>query len=128
MCSGVDLASKGCAFYTSEPRAQLAGDTGAAEPGWRTAWLPAGFTIAERKSAPLSTSRRPVEQFVYSDGLASVSVFIERLDDVAERLEGSSRMGAVNAFGLMVDEFQVTAVGEVPAQTVREVAQSVSRR
>ena len=35
---------------------------------------------------------------------------------------------AVNAFGIMLDGYQVTAVGEVPAAAVQRVARSVARR
>jgi len=70
----------------------------------------------------------PVEHLVYTDGLASVSVFIEHLEASGEHQEGTSRMGAVNAFGTMVDSFQVTVVGEVPEATVERIGRSVSRR
>jgi negative regulator of sigma E activity len=34
-------------------------------------------------------------------------------------------MGAVNVYGVVVDEHQVTAVGEVPNATVKMVAESI---
>jgi sigma-E factor negative regulatory protein RseB len=64
---------------------------------------------------------------VYSDGLASVSVFIEKDKGVSSHLYGASSMGAVNAFGNLVGEHFVTVVGEVPAKTVQLMAQSTSR-
>ena len=65
-----------------------------------------------------------IEQMVYTDGLASLSIFIERHRDETHR--GGSSMGAVNAFIHIVDEHSVTAIGEVPAITVKQVAESVS--
>jgi sigma-E factor negative regulatory protein RseB len=57
-----------------------------------------------------------------------VSIFIERLDTASEPLTGLDSMGAMNAYGSMVDEFQITVVGEVPAATVERVAASIERR
>jgi len=59
------------------------------------------------------------------DGLASVFVYIEKLDVGKKRFVGSSYMGAVNIHGVVVDEHQVTVVGEVPAATVKMVADSI---
>ena len=72
---------------------------------------------------------QPVEHHVYSDGLASVSVFIEKrpAGGKARAMQGLSRMGAVHAFGKMVDEFQITVMGEVPGETVNLIAASVTR-
>lgn len=61
---------------------------------------------------------------VYSDGLASVSVFIEKKQDGEKHLQGAATMGAVNAFGNSVEDYFVTVVGEVPEKTVRSMAQS----
>jgi len=36
-------------------------------------------------------------------------------------------MGAVNAFGATIDDYQVTAIGEVPAAAVRLIANSMIR-
>ena len=69
----------------------------------------------------------PLEHFVYGDGLASLSIYIEQLDANAKSLEGISRMGAMSAYGTMVGQYQVTVVGEVPGVTVRNVGRSVKR-
>ncbi|HHJ35142.1 MAG TPA: hypothetical protein ENJ87_05195 [Gammaproteobacteria bacterium] len=61
---------------------------------------------------------------VYSDGLASVSVFVEKNKGTNQHLQGRSSMGAVNAFGSAKNDFFVTAVGEVPIKTVQSMAQS----
>lgn len=100
----------------------------ARESGWKVAWLPPGFRMRDHALDPSGIGRMPLEHLVYTDGLASVSVFIEHLDAAGERLEGMSRMGAVNAYGTMIDSFQVTVVGEVPESTVERIGRSVSRR
>ena len=120
------ISDEGFKRISSEPR--TASGTAASEMNWSTDWLPDGFVMGERTEDPGKLGRRPVEQMVYTDGLASLSVFIERLEATSERLEGLSTMGAVNAFGRLVDGFQVTVVGEVPAVTVESVAGSVRRQ
>lgn len=117
------ISSEGFTLYANPPTD--AAPVGDGQMHWQTTWLPDGFEMAESGSDLLPTSRRPVEQFVYSDGVASLSVFVERLDEAGDKLDGPSTMGAVNAFGLMIGEYQITAVGEVPAETARKVALSV---
>ena len=40
-------------------------------------------------------------------------------------LNGPVRMGAMNAFGVEVGEFQAVVVGEVPGKTVAMIAHSI---
>jgi sigma-E factor negative regulatory protein RseB len=63
---------------------------------------------------------------VYSDGLASVSVFIERSGDPVPVAAGYSSLGAINTYSTLRGGYQITVVGEVPASTVRQIAASVS--
>ena len=92
---------------------------------WKVAWLPDGFMMADQAEGPMPTGGTPVKQMVYTDGLASLSVFVEPLGD-HEPLDGFSVMGAVNAYGLIIDDHQITVVGEVPPETVEAVAKSVA--
>ncbi len=96
--------------------------------GWFVGWQPDGFEMSDRVFDPTSLSRMPIEHLVYTDGLASVSVFIERLSSAAEGIEGHSNMGAMNAYGRVHGDYQITVVGEVPSITVERVADSVERR
>ena len=93
--------------------------------GWFVQWLPSGFNMRDRHIKSLPTGRMPVYHTVYSDGLASLSVYIEELQNLDERLEGVARMDAMNAFGRVIENYQITAVGEVPLVTVTKVAQSI---
>jgi sigma-E factor negative regulatory protein RseB len=69
----------------------------------------------------------PVEQVVFSDGLASVSVFIEEeVEHNPANLLGGTRMGAVNVHGRMLGDYHVTVVGEVPHRTVKKISNSVT--
>jgi sigma-E factor negative regulatory protein RseB len=62
---------------------------------------------------------------VFSDGLASVSVFVEPAEATDKKLSGLSRMGAAHAFTVISGDQQVTAVGEVPPATVERIARSL---
>lgn len=92
---------------------------------WRAATLPAGFMETAAKLESMGKSSGPRTHLVYSDGLASVSVFVDVGVGASEQVEGLTRVGATNAYSLMVDGFLVTAMGEVPAQTVQLIATSM---
>ncbi len=94
---------------------------------WQAKWLPSGFMLSDRANNPVAFAHKPVEHFVYTDGLASVSVYIEHLGSESNGLEGPSNMGAVNAYGRVAGDYQIMAVGEVPAETVERIARRVER-
>jgi sigma-E factor negative regulatory protein RseB len=90
----------------------------------RAAAVPEGFQLSVATNRPIAGSDYPVEHLVYSDGLATVSVFIEDPNSEPEVAVGHSRVGSANAFSLRVSGRQVTAVGEVPRRTVESIATS----
>lgn len=92
---------------------------------WRAASVPGGFKLSVATQSPIAGSEYPVEHLVYSDGLATVSVFIEDPNTKAEVGEGFSSVGSTNAFSLTLRGRKVTAVGEVPRLTVRTIASSL---
>jgi sigma-E factor negative regulatory protein RseB len=96
------------------------------EVPWRAASIPGGFKLSVATKSPIAGSEYPVDHLVYSDGLATVSVFIENPNTTAEVGEGFSNVGSTNAYSLTLrDGRKVTAVGEVPRQTVRTFATSL---
>jgi sigma-E factor negative regulatory protein RseB len=97
----------------------------AAEIPWRAAAVPGGFKLSVATQGPMAGSDTPVEHLVYSDGLATVSVFIEAPATNADVQDGFSTAGSMNAFSLTLRGRKVTAVGEVPPQTVRTIASSL---
>ena len=70
------------------------------------------------------------EQMVYSDELATVSLFLQKLmqDQTDGLFVGASQLGSVNAYGRVIKGYQVTVVGEVPASTVRTIGDSIEAR
>jgi sigma-E factor negative regulatory protein RseB len=95
---------------------------------WQAAHLPKGFKLSTNVLRRLAKDDRVVRQLVYSDSLAAVSVFIEKLDrsDAADMVDGPTHMGAVNALGKVIDEHHVTVVGEVPAKTIIMIGNSLA--
>jgi sigma-E factor negative regulatory protein RseB len=95
---------------------------------WTVSQLPSGFRFTGRMVRKSALRNVIAEHQVYSDGLATVSVFIEKADKSSAAMKGVTNMGAVHAFGTHVADHQVTVVGEVPASTVIQIANSVTLR
>jgi len=103
---------------------------------YRASELPPGFHLTVSGAQTLGGASEPATHLVYSDGLATVSVFVEAQHDAAPGadikpgtaeapMQGLARVGSGFAFSTVVQGHQVTAVGEVPAQTVEFIAHSV---
>lgn len=103
--------------------------TPAAE-GWRLAQEVPGFRAMSCYRRP-SASGVDAVQWVFSDGLASVSVFIEAYDPRHHGQEGLQALGATHALVRRVmaggTSWWLTLVGEVPAQTLQAFSQGLER-
>lgn len=93
--------------------------------GWQVDMLPAGFRKVTEMRRPLRGKKSPVIQMVFSDGLASISVFIEAMDNDQDDHPGLSSQGAMQVYSKVTGDNLVTVVGEVPPRTVMQVADSV---
>jgi sigma-E factor negative regulatory protein RseB len=98
----------------------------ASAPQWQAGWLPPGFRMTANR-APGQASDPPLQHQVYSDGLASVSLYVEPLAGSAGAGAGLQELGTSHVFSLTNQDALVTVVGDVPAITVERIAQSVSR-
>jgi len=99
------------------------------QQGWSIT-APSGFRrlaeVVRHLVGAGESSPRSTLQAVYSDGLATVSVFIEPGAPVLEEPESQHR-GPVTAFTRQVGDTRVTVVGEVPPATAQSIAESVVR-
>jgi len=99
---------------------------------WNDLKLPPGFKMAARSAQLMPGSPDPVSHLVFSDGLASVSVFVETerksetTTDGKTITEESTRVGSSSVYSTLSGGRKVTAVGEVPPETVRSIASSFS--
>ena len=97
------------------------------ETEWGSDDLPRGFRVISMHEEKLPGDEDvATTHILYSDGLANVSVFITPAQEPDST--GPSRVGGSNSFSAIVDGHRITAVGEVPAMTVEQIATSVSRR
>jgi len=93
--------------------------------GWQVDALPAGFKKILEMRRPFRGNKEPVIHMVFSDGLAGISVFIEKAQDAKYVHSGLSGQGAAHVYNRLVGDNLVTVVGEVPPRTVIQVADSV---
>ncbi len=117
------ISGKGYTWHNNSEKGNSVVKTNAQ---WQVGWMPNGFTKNNQEVYPVADSLNPVNHMVYSDGLAMVSIFIEKLEVGHELTAGLSKMGGVNAYARIANGYQVTAVGEVPQATVQRMANSVS--
>ena len=96
----------------------------AADGQWQVMHMPSGFSLVDRYQHSHG-KWGPVDQLVLSDGMATVSVFVEQLGEHAKPFNGVSHVGAMNAYGTVVNDHQLTVVGEVPLATVRLIGNSL---
>jgi sigma-E factor negative regulatory protein RseB len=95
---------------------------------WQASSLPPGFrmTASARQMLPGG----PAEHLVFSDGLASVSVFVQVRGNAGGDAGGSAHddtasLGTSSAYSTAVQGYRITVVGEVPPQTVRDIARAM---
>jgi sigma-E factor negative regulatory protein RseB len=84
---------------------------------WRATVLPPGFREMMR-DVRRGIGEETVEHFLYTDGLATVSVYGAARPVREAVFTGASNMGAMNVHAREVDGHHVTVVGEVPQATV----------
>ena len=94
--------------------------------GWRLSVELPGFQKVMELKRRMSESK-PVNQMVYSDGLAAVSVFIE---PSLREPKGPSlwQQGAVNIYTRQQANHTVTVLGEAPAATLMQIANSLEQK
>ena len=97
---------------------EVGGDT-----GWTVRDAPAGFRKMSEMRRLVQGKPTPVAHLMYSDGLASVSVFVEPVAQ-ASAGRGAASQGNVSLYMHATPEFVATALGKAPAATVRRFAES----
>ncbi len=99
-----------------------------ADTGWIVADPPSGFRKVTELTRTLPGRGRPVSQLVYSDGLATLSVFVEPNVEPARTTEGFTEDGTTAFYVRPMGEHLVTVLGEVPLAAAQQVGRSVARR
>ncbi len=90
---------------------------------WQIHELPPGFELISHNLLETDAHSPAMETFLFSDGLATVSAIIKPQGEKPSNLLGLSQMGAMNAYGKEASNYHVAVMGEVPADTVRFIAE-----
>ena len=99
-------------------------DANLAEAGWKIDAAIPGF----RKISEMKRSRSDgaeLGQVVFSDGLSSVSVFVEPARPGVKVRDGATVHGAANVYRRLIGDHVVTVLGEAPAACVTRIARAI---
>lgn len=106
--------------------------TTASAEGWVLKTPVAGFAPMSCYKRPAVASATPGSdeplQWIFSDGLASVSLFVEPYDRQRHEKEASMSLGATQTMTKQVGSYWLTVMGEVPMKTIRMFAGSLERK
>lgn len=132
--AGVDAVSPaflaerplGKEWEVRQPRMQEMRD----EAGWQFRGELPGF---RRQSAMLrgmgaAADTREVRHWVFTDGLAAVSVFISPATGDDSATDEQQAYGATNVFKRSLNGYKVVVMGDVPAEAIRHIAQGIGVR
>ncbi|WP_342323993.1 sigma-E factor regulatory protein RseB [Kosakonia sp. BYX6] len=90
---------------------------------WSASWLPQGFSEVSSSRRQLPTMDVPVESRLYSDGLFSFSVNVNRANQ--NSADQMLRTGRRTVSTTVRDNAEITIVGELPPQTAKRIADSL---
>jgi sigma-E factor negative regulatory protein RseB len=88
--------------------------------------LPKGFREVFFTRKPMHNAEQPVDHLLLSDGFTSVSIYMESKS--AAMQSGLQSVGAVNSYSRTINNYQLTVMGEVPAETVKFIAEGIKLR
>lgn len=85
---------------------------------WQVAWLPSGFSQSAVSGG---------DGLMFSDGLASLSIFVDTADEDAEKMAMVTQVGATTVLTRHLADSgrQLTLVGDIPMATAKAIAGSV---
>ena len=89
---------------------------------WEMDAIPSGFHLVQQAGRSLPGRSQPVLHHLYSDGMTTLSVFIEPMQ--ANSTLGAVRQNALSIFSWQVGSYHITALGEVPPETVEQIAKA----
>jgi sigma-E factor negative regulatory protein RseB len=104
--------------------------------GWvmRPGAVPAGFQSlgCVRRALPMAGADAGTElkvlQTIFSDGLTHVSLFIEPFQPQRHKTAGLTVIGATHTLTRRMNDYWLTAVGDVPEETLEKFIHALERR
>lgn len=100
------------------------------EEGWILARPVAGYKLAGcvQRGMENAGGKDPVLQAVFTDGLAHVSLFVERFQPELHKSASAVQRGATASLAQRGGEYWFTVVGDVPPRTLHLFAAALDRR
>jgi len=97
--------------------------------GWQLTPNIPGFRKIRELRRPMASREEgqppiPVDQAVFSDGLAAISIFVEPVEKNS-RKEGAGSTGATHVLVKRRGDFWITLLGEVPQATLQQFASTI---
>jgi sigma-E factor negative regulatory protein RseB len=95
---------------------------------WNNSPLPPGFQLTAQTAQMMPGVAEPVTHLVFSDGVATVSVFIQTLvfhKSTDPGAAGVTQVGTSSAFASVQSGHKFVALGEVPPATVRMIIEGL---
>lgn len=93
---------------------------------WQVRLAPPGYQSLTATQFDLPGKQQNVVHLVYSDGLSTVSLFIEPINQLNDAPQhGLFEVGVVNMYTRQLGQFQITALGEAPPATLMMMADSL---
>lgn len=106
--------------------------TTASAEGWVLKSPVAGFKSMSCYKRPLAVTpaagSNEALQWIFSDGLASVSLFLEPFDQQRHEQESSRSLGATRTLTRQLGAYWLTVMGEVPMATLKRFADGLERK
>lgn len=97
-------------------------------PGHWSIHPPPGYYEVLKTRRPLPGRSTPVNHIIFTDGLSTVSLFIEAAGARDAGMNGLSQDGPVKVYSRRYQAYRITAMGEVPAATLIDLANSVETK
>jgi sigma-E factor negative regulatory protein RseB len=132
LASKTNLAQKPLVAAKTTNKTATESHSPASQAAFETSAVPQGFKQIFFSRKPLHKSEQPVDHLLLSDGFASVSVYLEAKKAGATPdshiPEGIHSVGAINSMSRTIADSQLTVLGEVPAITVKFIAEGIKLR
>lgn len=123
-----DMDEKGFRWVRQPDADESPAPVSADDSAWAIGAVPDGFALMDYMRHHMGQEPQPVDHWIFGDGLASVSVYVEMAKPGENAYSGVSSRGGLNAFGSMHDGYHVTVVGEVPLATLELIGKSVQKK
>lgn len=99
------------------------------DEGWLFRQTLPGFRRVAAMRREASDTAPEALHVVYSDGLAAISVFIEKAGDATDgSANGLASMGPLSVYRRQADGYRLLVMGEVPAAAVKRLGDGIERK